>query len=89
MVAITSVCLTLQAQNKNCSRRHFNFFLLFFEENKAWLHYLSMSSAAVVIDALKVKTAKAQELIVLTLRILYLRITLMNRTALFSLIILC
>ena len=27
--------LTLKAPNKNCSRRHFNFLLLFFEENKA------------------------------------------------------
>ena len=27
--------LTLQAPNKNCSRRHFNFFTFFFEENKA------------------------------------------------------
>ena len=28
--------LTLKAPNKNCSRRHFNFLLLSFEENKAW-----------------------------------------------------
>ena len=27
--------LTLKALNKNCSRRHFNFLLLSFEENKA------------------------------------------------------
>ena len=27
--------LTLKALNKNCSRRHFNFLLLPFEENKA------------------------------------------------------
>ena len=27
--------LTLKAPNKNCSRRHFNFLLLSFEENKA------------------------------------------------------
>ena len=27
--------LTLKALNKNCSRRHFNFLLLLFEENKA------------------------------------------------------
>ena len=27
--------LTLKAPNKNCSRRHFNFFTLSFEENKA------------------------------------------------------
>ena len=27
--------LTLKAPNKNCSRRHFNFFLLSLEENKA------------------------------------------------------
>ena len=28
--------LTLKAPNKNCSRRHFNFLLLSFKENKAW-----------------------------------------------------
>ena len=27
--------LTLKAPNKNCSRRHFNFLLLSFEDNKA------------------------------------------------------
>ena len=27
--------LTLKGPNKNCSRRHFNFLLLSFEENKA------------------------------------------------------
>ena len=27
--------LTLKAPNKNCSRRHFNFLLISFEENKA------------------------------------------------------
>ena len=27
-------CLTLKAPNKNCSRRHFHFTLLSFEENK-------------------------------------------------------
>ena len=27
--------LTLKAPNKNCSRRHFNFFILSLEENKA------------------------------------------------------
>ena len=27
--------LTLKAPNKNCSRRHYNFLLLSFEENKA------------------------------------------------------
>ena len=27
--------LTLKAPNKNCSRRHFNFLILSFEENKA------------------------------------------------------
>ena len=30
------ILLTLKAPNKNCSRRHFNFLLLSFEENKAW-----------------------------------------------------
>ena len=30
-----SAVLTLKALNKNCSRRHFNFLLLSFEENKA------------------------------------------------------
>ena len=30
------VTLTLKAPNKNCSRRHFNFLLLSFKENKAW-----------------------------------------------------
>ena len=29
-----SYLLTLKAPNKNCSRRHFNFLLLSFEENK-------------------------------------------------------
>ena len=28
--------LTLKAPKKNCSRQHFNFLLLSFEENKAW-----------------------------------------------------
>ena len=28
--------LNLKAPNKNCSRRHFNFWLLSFQENKAW-----------------------------------------------------
>ena len=28
--------LTLKEPNKNCCRRHFNFLLLSFEENKAW-----------------------------------------------------
>ena len=28
--------ITLKAPNKNCSRRYFNFLLLFFEENKTW-----------------------------------------------------
>ena len=28
--------LTFKVPNKNCSRRHFNFLLLSFEENKAW-----------------------------------------------------
>ena len=28
--------LTLKAQNKNCSRQHFNVLLLSFEQNKAW-----------------------------------------------------
>ena len=28
--------LTLKVSNKNCSRRHFNFLLSSFEENKAW-----------------------------------------------------
>ena len=27
--------LTFKAPNKNCSRRHFNFLLLFFKENKS------------------------------------------------------
>ena len=30
--------LTLKAPNKNCSRRHFNFLLLSFEENKERIH---------------------------------------------------
>ena len=30
-----NIFLTLQASNKNCSRRHFNFLLLPFEGNKA------------------------------------------------------
>ena len=71
--------LTLYAPNKNCSRRHFDFLLLSFKENKAWFFiwilciaedsletlclifsekqwkkYLWMSSAAVVIGALRV-----------------------------------
>ena len=29
------ILLTLKTPNKNCSRRHFNFLLLSFEENKA------------------------------------------------------
>ena len=33
--ATASGSLTLKAPNKNCSRRHFNFLLLSFEENKA------------------------------------------------------
>ena len=74
----TGCWLTLKALNKNCSRRHFNFLLLSFEENKAWFFMwilclaedsletsslifsekkmekcLWMSSAAVVIDALR------------------------------------
>ena len=32
---ISSIPLTLKAPSKNCSRRHFNFLLLSFEENKA------------------------------------------------------
>ena len=35
-VGVKPVELTLKASNKNCSRRHFNFLLLSFEENKAW-----------------------------------------------------
>ena len=30
------IYLTLKAPSKNCSRRHFNFLLLSFKENKAW-----------------------------------------------------
>ena len=30
-----NIILTLKAPNKNCSRQHFNFLLLSFEENKA------------------------------------------------------
>ena len=34
---LVDICLlTLKAPNQNCSRRHFNFLLLSFEENKAW-----------------------------------------------------
>ena len=37
--------LTLKAQNKNCSRRHFNFLLLSIKENKAFhlKHQVSFS----------------------------------------------
>ena len=35
IVSLKIQILTLKAPNKNCSRRHFNFFLLSFEENKA------------------------------------------------------
>ena len=71
--------LTLKVPNKNCSRQHFTFLLLSFEQNKAWFFmwilclaedsletsslifsekqwkkYLWLSSAAVVIGALRV-----------------------------------
>ena len=42
LVTVPNFCLlypfmlTLKALNKNCSRRHFNFLLFSFEENKAW-----------------------------------------------------
>ena len=42
--------LTLKAPNKNCSRRHFNFLLLSFEENKAWFFMLILCLAE---DSLK------------------------------------
>ena len=32
----TSTFLTLKSPNRNCSRRHFNFLLLSFGDNKAW-----------------------------------------------------
>ena len=32
---LTLMCLTLKAPNKSCSRQHFKFLLLSFEENKA------------------------------------------------------
>ena len=35
-LGLTCYTLTLKAPNKNCSRLHFNFLLLSFEENKAW-----------------------------------------------------
>ena len=31
----TETTLTVKAPNKDCSRQHFNFFLLSFEENRA------------------------------------------------------
>ena len=42
--------ITLKAPNKNCSRRHFKFLLLSFEENKAWFFMWILCIAEVSLE---------------------------------------
>ena len=64
--------LTLKAPNKNCSRRQYNFLLLSFEENKAWLFMWILCQAEDSLETISLITSEKQWKIIYEYRLLRL-----------------